>query len=267
MNEIINGIISQWGLVGLVGMAAAWVIYDNFKANKEKEKIIEEKLLDNTSRTHISDSLSSIHDKIDHIEEETQRFRSDMEERIAILEEKFNNKPDKYSEAHKLEMIAKVAPSIHSLLETSMDDINADHMYVALLHNGVNSICGTPFLKFDIVAEKYYPLKNPKDIELSPIYKNEDIMSHNQLFPTLFQNKTILFDIKEGGRLATIDSNLYNRLLTRGVKQAAFGIFRDQHGIPNGFLCAYNFNGIINEKNFQETLSTLGTIYKDITNL
>lgn len=266
MNELINNVLSQWGIVGLVGLAAGWIIYDNFKSNKEREKYIEEKILSNNSQYDINSSLLVLQEKLDKIESNNQLFRQDINKRISEIENKLSH-TEEDSESHKLEMIIKVAPSIHGLLETSIDDIKADHMYVALFHNGVSSIGGIPFMKFDIICEKYFPIKNESDIELSTTYKNEDLVAHNQLFPVLFQNKYVKFDINEKGRLQTIDSNLYHRLLSRGVKEVMFGIFKDKKGIPNGFICAYSFESGMDEESFSDSLITLSTIYKNIMDL
>ena len=89
--------------------------------------------------------------------------------RMDELEAKFDSTHPNFveEEISKLTAIANIAPIIHSVLNSSIADIKADHMLVGLLHNGTHTITGTPFMKFDVVAEKFFPVRNPQDDELS----------------------------------------------------------------------------------------------------
>ena len=269
MQEIFGQIVAQWGLVGVLGIAAGWIIYDSFKKNKEMEHYYREKMDeknelisqmrgDYTPDTGLSTRIDSLIDKYDDLKET-------LTTRMDELEAKFDSTHPNFveEEINKLTAIANIAPIIHSVLNSSIADIKADHMLVGLLHNGTHTITGTPFMKFDIVAEKFFPVRNPQDDELSGIYKDHDLMQHNRLPAVVLQGEARVFDI-DAGELKDIDPYLNSKLVKRGVKYIAFDIFRDANGLPNGFVCVYSFGDRIVIPELEEATNTIGVTYRSI---
>lgn len=265
MNEIINEVIVQWGLTGLLMLAAGYIIWDNYKANKkykkELEKQFQEKLQSAATTSDINSTLTSIQTKIEILDSNHQDFVDSINERLTDIEDKLNGGSD---ENKRLEAIMKISPAIYNLIRSHIEDCGADHIGVALLHNGSYNVCGVPFLKFDIVAEKFFPLRNPQDAELAPLYKNEDIMLHNQLPAAVVQNPRVIFDIDVHCRLEQIDTTLYRKVLARGIKQLVIEEFTDLHNAANGFVFAYTFKEEgINVDEFSSLVNNIQEIYRN----
>ena len=259
MQEIFGQIVAQWGLVGVLGIAAGWIIYDSFKKNKEMEKYYREKM---DEKNELISQMRGDYNPIDSgLSTRLDTILSRMDE----LEAKFDSTHPNFveEEISKLTAIANIAPIIHSVLNSSIADIKADHMLVGLLHNGTHTITGTPFMKFDIVAEKFFPVRNPQDDELSGVYKDHDLMQHNRLPAVVLQGEARVFDI-DAGELKDIDPYLNSKLVKRGVKYIAFDIFRDANGLPNGFVCVYSFGDRIVIPELEEATNTIGVTYRSI---
>jgi hypothetical protein len=258
MQEIFGQIVAQWGLVGVLGIAAGWIIYDSFKKNKEMEKYYREKM---DEKNELISQMRGDYTPDNNLINRMDTILSRMDE----LEAKFDSTHPNFveEEISKLTAIANIAPIIHSVLNSSIADIKADHMLVGLLHNGTHTITGTPFMKFDIVAEKFFPVRNPQDDELSGIYKDHDLMQHNRLPAVVLQGEARVFDI-DAGELKDIDPYLNSKLVKRGVKYIAFDIFRDANGLPNGFVCVYSFGDRIVIPELEEATNTIGVTYRSI---
>lgn len=258
MQEIFGQIVAQWGLVGVLGIAAGWIIYDSFKKNKEMEKYYREKM---DEKNELISQMRGDYTPDNGLSTRLDTILSRMDE----LEAKFDSTHPNFveEEISKLTAIANITPIIHSVLNSSIADIKADHMLVGLLHNGTHTITGTPFMKFDIVAEKFFPVRNPQDDELSGVYKDHDLMQHNRLPAVVLQGEARVFDI-DAGELKDIDPYLNSKLVKRGVKYIAFDIFRDANGLPNGFVCVYSFGDRIVIPELEEATNTIGVTYRSI---
>lgn len=258
MQEIFGQIVAQWGLVGVLGIAAGWIIYDSFKKNKEMEKYYREKM---DEKNELISQMRGDYTPDNGLTSRLDTILSRMDE----LEAKFDSTHPNFveEEINKLTAIANIAPIIHSVLNSSIADIKADHMLVGLLHNGTHTITGTPFMKFDVVAEKFFPVRNPQDDELSGLYKDHDLMQHNRLPAVVLQGEARVFDIP-AGELKDIDPYLNSKLVKRGVKYIAFDIFRDANGLPNGFVCVYSFGDRIVIPELEEATNTIGVTYRSI---
>ena len=263
MNEIINEVIVQWGLTGLFMLAAGYIIWDNYKSNKKAQKIMEERLSNAASNTDVHTTLTTIQNKIEMMDSNHQDFVKTITARLEDIETKIDKADE--DEGKRLEAIMRISPAIYTLLRTHIEGCNADHIGVALLHNGTKSICGVPFLKFDIVAEKFFPVRNPQDAELAPLYKDEDIMLHNQLPAAVVQNPRVAFDLTaEKCPLEHIDTLLYRKMVARGIKHLIIESFTDMHNSPNGFVFAYSFkDSPLDEKEFEDLTKNIQDIYRN----
>lgn len=270
MESLATEIFAQWGLVGIICLGAAYVLWTNFKSNKEREKEIAETLRVNNAKVDLHKALGDIHDSLKAVRDSHQEFKEEVKAKFEHIEEKIDKHHPLHidSEAARLHALSKMGPSIHAVLKTTINNICADHLAIGLLHNGTQSICGTPFMKCDIVAERFYPIHNPQDSELAHRYKDEDLMLHNQLPAAILQNPRVKFEIDEDGNspLEHIDGVLYRACLQHNIRQIAFEVFRDNHGIPNGFLVAYAYAGKdIDMDEFAGTLKAIESIYKEAT--
>lgn len=264
MNEIVNEVILQWGFAGLLTLAAGYIIWDNYRSNAKARKDMEEKIKNASTTTDMQATLTSIQNKIEVIDSNHKDFQATIESRLDEIEDKINNKNT--DEGKRLEAIMKISPAIYTLLRTHVEDVSADHIGVALLHNGTYSVCGVPFLKFDIVAEKFFPIRNPQDAELAPIYKDEDIMLHNQLPASIVQNPRVVFDFEEGKKspLEQLDTMLHRKIIARGIKHIVIEAFTDIHGATNGFVFAYSFKDEkLNIEEFSDLVKNIQEIYRN----
>lgn len=264
MGEILSQIIAQWGIVGILACAAGYIIYDNYKTTKEKQKNLDDQINEHNSRLQINDSLTLVSDRLAIIEDQIKTNRAEIEEEIKMVNDRISYyHPDLNDEMQRMSAVAQMAPAIYSVLETDINQINADHLFVGIFHNGTKSVCGMPFLKFDIVCEKYFPLHNPSDIELANGYKDEDLMRHNLLPSVMFQNKYCEFVLTDDEcQLARVDSIMYNRMVKRNIKKVYLAVFHDKHNdMPHGFVGAYSFDENMDFEAFKSLHHSISAIY------
>lgn len=253
--EAIVGAIAEYGVAGLALAGLAYVLWHEHKKNQEKaekaEEFMKEQLKTKNFRDDTSDSFKLIIDRLDKLEEK--------------LDNHINGEENVDLEAKRLEAIVSVAPAIHTLLHTYIENCQADHVLFATLHNGNQTLCGVPYMKFDVVAEKFYPVRNPQDEEMARIYKNAELIVHDKLPAAVMQNPRVCFDIENDveNHLEQLDSALYHRIIKRGIKHIAFEAIKDVYGRVDGFLCAYSFDKPLDMKSFEEAATTLSSIYKN----
>ena len=260
--EAILNTIAQWGSAGAVLALAVYILWHEHKVNLEKgqkaDEFIKEQLKTTTFRNNTSDSFDVIIDRLDKLEESVKGVTEKLDNHI-------NKEENLDVEANRLEAIVSVAPAIHTLLHSYIDSCNADHVLFATLHNGNQTLCGVPYMKFDVIAEKFYPIRNPQDEEMARVYKNAELIVHDKLPAAVMQNPRVCFDIENdvNNHLEQLDSALYHRIIKRGIKHIAFEAIKDVHGRVDGFLCAYSFDDPLDMKVFAEAANTLNSIYKN----
>ena len=158
------------------------------------------------------------------------------------------------------------APKLHRILKLYRERIGCDHIFMGTFHNGSTSISGIPYCKFDIIAEKFKPGKNNNDLrEYTVIYKNSDILVHDNLPVVISQEDYVYFKINEDGssELEEIDDILYRRCLKYGIKQFAINLLRDENMNPVGFVGCVDFDyDILNFKELNNCAKELEEIYK-----
>jgi hypothetical protein len=138
---------------------------------------------------------------------------------------------------------------------------------VALLHNGTRSITGIPFMKMDVIVEKYDPLKNLSDVDYATSYKDEDLMNHDKMPGVILQNDFIDVTLDEAGmdQMKHLDMLAYRDIQKIGTKRIMFECIRDIRGIAMGFICAYSYTTAdMSLEKFRETAKTLERIYRDV---
>lgn len=248
MNDVLIATLSQWGAAGIVLIAAGYIIYDSWKKNKANEKWFREHMIKTTPcpdhQNQLKNSLDGISDKLNHISQDNQQFREEISNRVNHIEETIQKlHPSKHQhEAIRIQAVTQVAPAINGVLADGLKLCKIDHIALGLLHNGSTTLSGIPYIKMDIVAEKYKPIQNPNDVSIIPLYQSEDIIQHNRLPQCILQSKSVELDIENSAQvLMDMDFILYNRCLQRGIKRIAFIPINDHHGLCNGCLIAYKF--------------------------
>ena len=282
MEQIVGAGVSQligtWGTFGLVFIVMAWYIYNDIKNNKFKKEDtsitndkfeVVDKKIDNLS-IDLSNKYENISTGMHHINERVNNLEDRIETQPDLVYQKFKEADNRKIEMHSalLQGRINVGPKIHNILNAFYDSTNSDHVAVALFHNGTTTLTGIPYYKFDIIAEKF-DLDNENDYEIAPLYKDTDIIRHNLLPLEIIQNTCMQYIIEPDCRLQDIDSILYRRAYGLGAKHLAIGIFRDENGVPAGFLGAVNFkNNEINMKEFNNCIDMLQQTYvEDIEKL
>ena len=282
MDQALVTALTQWGMAGVAIIAAAYVIWNNHKEEQKNKKRYEEKLEElnkkNSTRESMSDlktDISSIIGKIDTLscsQDECRTKLVDMGNRITVVEEKIEKRNSSHSqkEAERLMKLTKLAPTIHSVIQSNMEDMNADHVFVALLHNGTQSLTGIPFMKMDVIVEKFNPLENPNDIEYSTQYTNEEIMRHDKLPAVILHQDFLDIRVNEDGysQMDALDAISAREMRKIGTKRIMFECIRDVDTCVMGFVCAYSYNtDDIHVETFRDMVKMLERLYRDVSSL
>lgn len=289
METVIGEIISDYGSFGILILFAIYIIYEKLKQGDKAKS--SEQFSQNMQgcADHILQQITSVRDdmrvSISSIDEHLKSLKENfnikhelLSKRLINLEDKINNQSDDFIQGikefnvqamteHNERLLHQIelGPKIHRILGRYLDIIECDHIVLGAFHNGVSSLNGIPFAKFDIIAEKFHPSKNTYDVEFAPMYKNIDIFLHNKLPVILIQDEYIHFDIYEDDdqcELDEIDDVLYRRLLGRGINQISLHILKDDKMIPIGFLACikYNRNNMV-ERELKNCATEIEDIY------
>lgn len=269
MDSILNTLLSQYGVPGLILAFLIWQYYQNKQTHKstvskedltvvqdniktdlggrinnvkhyvESEREVLKELIGVTDtkiddlRSHVEDKISNISDKIDSMEERIDEQPINMVEmmqaRAAVMKEEHDKMFDRQIE---------IGSEIHDILNLYRASINSDHIFLGSFHNGTSSLSGIPYYKFDLIAERFSPDKIARDVEFAHMYYNADLMKHGKLPITLIQNTKVHYIIGEDGKseLSEIDDIIYRRMCGRDIKQFALYLLRDKNGKPAGFV-------------------------------
>lgn len=278
MDQFFTAVFTQWGSVGVLLSIAVYIIVDNIK-NRKINKVSEEKLDDiKDSLLKVKSEIPTINTKIEYLEKTIARVDNNLNLKVEKIEELIDKNPQhiineldlrayNLASQHNKQMInqIQIAPQIHEIMGKYIDRIGCDHMFLGWFHNGTSSISGVPFYKFDIVAEKFNPIKNPQDYEFGHMYKDVDILRHNKLPIELIQNKKIYYKIDPDNKsdLFETDDILYRRMVAGHMKQLAINVLQDQSETPIGFIgCICFEEDDIDFKELQNCAYEIIQIYK-----
>ena len=290
MTEVLTEAITQWGMAGLVAVAAGYIIWSNHKdAKKTKEKYedlynermksleekYEEKGRASKNWEDSKNALTDLSNKIDDITctqegchvalTEMGEKIDHLDERVDALDKKVNG--DVVDGATHLQKMTVGAPTIHTLIQNNMEEMKADHVFIALLHNGMMGITGIPFLKMKTVIEKYNPIDNLNDICYADRYNGEEIMIHDKLPGAILQNDLIDITVEDDGTslMDQLDMISAREMRKIGTKRIIIRSIRDAHGIPMGFVVAYSYKTKdMDLELFKETVETIERMYRDV---
>lgn len=248
MDTIISQFIAEWGTLGVVLFAIGWMLWDNRKNNRTKTSQNNETL---TAVKGLGGKIDNLQDKINLVDQKVEDFKDQVDAKIEILEDKvdqvpsnhimqLNDRDDKKQQAHmkQLDDLMKLGPKLHRIIQTANINIGGDHIFVGSFHNGNSSLAGIPYYKFDIIAERFSPIKVQCDCEFAHMYKDSDILRFDMLPSLLEQQNIIHFKVPAEGdiELANFDDIIWRRMRGRGIRQIALRITRDSKGKPSGFV-------------------------------
>lgn len=260
MGSVFVELISQFGLLGLLLAGVIYLIVDGLKT--KKKNLVSSKKLDESIgklEGHVDKKIDDVNTRIDLVNEKVDTQYDLLNKRIdagpGVFMEKMEEKKEKDDKEHFDKILEQFsqAPKLHRILKLYRERIGCDHIFMGTFHNGSTSISGIPYCKFDIIAEKFKPGKNNADLrEYTVVYKNSDILVHDNLPLVISQEDYVYFKIKEDGssELEEIDDILYRRCIKYGIKQFAVNLLRDENMNPVGFVGCVDFD--YDQLNFQE---------------
>lgn len=273
MDSIISQFISEWGTLGVVLFAIGWMAWDNWKSNKTKNSQKNETL---TAVNGIGDKIEKLNDKIDLVDKKVDKVKIQFDTKIEKLEDKVDSVPDdnikklddrddKKQKAHlkQLDDLMKLGPKLHRIIQTANINIGADHIFVGSFHNGNSNLAGIPYYKFDIIAERFSPVKVHHDCEFAHMYKDSDILRFDMLPSLLEQQGMVHFKVPQEGDvdMSNYDDIIWRRMRGRRICQIALRLTRDSKGTPSGFVGVVKYD--MNELKL-EFLETCGRDLEDI---
>lgn len=263
MGNVVVELISQFGILGLLLAGVIYLIVDGLKT-KKKNLVSSNKLDESIDKlkghmdNKIDDVKESLNQRIDLVNDKVDTQYDLLNKRIDAGPDMFINKISERKkeddDIHRIKLIEQFsqAPKLHRILKLYRERINCDHIFLGTFHNGATSINSIPYCKFDIIAEKFKPGHNNDLREYTTIYKNSDILVHDNLPMILSQEEYVYFKIQQDGssELEEIDDILYRRCVKNGVKQIAINLLHDDNMNPIGFVGCVDFD--YNKLNFQE---------------
>lgn len=292
MEVLLNSLLAQYGLPGIIIGLLVWQQWQNSKSQKStvsKEDLktglnniqtIVEGQIDNM-QSYIQSEREVLKEMIDLNGSKLEMWKEYMDTKFEMIEDNIENQPGYIIESinnrdaeikaehdKMMERQLMQGPSINDVLEQYRKLANLDHIFLGSFHNGTSSISGIPYYKFDILAEKYSPTNVERDVDFAHMYLNADLMKHDKLPIILIQTGHVHYTIDENGKseLSKIDDIIYRRMVGRDIKQFTVYLLRDAKGCPMGFVGGVRYD--YDEINFNELNNcarSLEDIYKFIS--
>lgn len=292
MEQVISELIAQWGTFGLIVVLVGFIIYDYIKKNTGKKDcnvasssttgcLKGDLVLDrlNDIKDSINIKIDGVSANIDAINTKVECLEDKFDTRIHSLEKEVNKIPSlniqkleenamvkKQAHSKQMDDVLKLGPKLYDILDDYIPKINCTHIFIGSFHNGMESITGIPYYKFDLVVERFnINDHDERDHEFAPVYKDADLLRYGKLPLALVQNKTLHFTIDDdnNSELFNLDDIIVRRMIGMGIKQIALQLLCDSANRPSGFLgCVkYDNNEMINIKELQRCAYELENIY------
>lgn len=254
MNELVSQFITEWGTFGAVLLGIGYLIYDNWKTNKTRKSNKDETF---SIVKSLDGKLDNLNDRIDIIDTKVDDFKTQVNTRFKLMDDKIVELPNaqiskmesdnankKQVHLKQLDDLMKLGPKLHRIIQSTNNTVGSDHIFVGSFHNGNSNLTGIPYYKFDIIAERFSPIKVARDTEFAHMYKDADILRFDTLPTLLEQHGTVHFEVPEEGEvgLAEFDDIIWRRMRGRGIRQIALCLTRDSKGTPSGFVGVVKYN-------------------------
>lgn len=254
MNELVSQFITEWGTFGAVLLGIGYLIYDNWKTNKTRKSNKDETV---SIVKSLDGKLDNLNDRIDIIDTKVDDFKVQVHTRFELMDDKIAELPNtqiskmesnvenkKQVHLKQMDDLMKLGPKLHRIIQSTNNAVGSDHIFVGSFHNGNSNLTGIPYYKFDIIAERFSPVKISYDTEFAHMYKDADILRFDTLPTLLEQHGIVHFEVPEEGEvgLAEFDDIIWRRMRGRGIRQIALCLTRDSKGTPSGFVGVVKYN-------------------------
>lgn len=237
MENIINTIIQQYGLYGLLIIMLAMVSY----------------MIWGDRKNNWGSKMDTISDRIESMGSRLELTESKLTNRIEKIEEKIINSHRLAKEnetfltkVQTTDVILKgIGGKLSKILREYCKNINCDHIFMGMFHNGTTDLRGLHYCKFDVLLDEYRdPLKlHPNDTDFQPYYKDENVMAYGDLPYTMTHLDAAILKIDDpNNTLFELSDTLYRRCKSRDVKQIGFACVRDKDGYMSGFIGCISYN-------------------------
>lgn len=254
MDVIISEIISQWGPMGLMVGLIFYMVYTNYKTDKNHKdnnnksdeviKLIEEKI------DNLCETIELVDNKVDLIQKELKQDIKNIDDKVDNLPARHIEEIKDHQESIKtihqkqIEDLFRLGPQLHKIMQDYVEKTNSDHIFVGSFHNGNSSLSGIPYYKFDIIAERFCKDKVECDCEFAHMYKDSDILRYDTLPIMLTQQDILYFKVPESGEvtMSKYDDIIWRRMRGRGIRQISLKLLRDIKGKASGFVGCVKFN-------------------------
>lgn len=258
MDLIISEIIKEWGLFGAVFLGLIYLIWDNWRTNKNRKNnfsITNENI--KNMQENMSERIEIVNQKINVVDEKVACMDINIHREIDVLRGRVDNLPmdnlnainqhriqEEGDHLKQIEDLMLLGGQIHQTMKEYTKLIGSDHTFIGSFHNGNSNLSGIPFCKFDIISECFCEQKIKHDHEFAFVYKDSDILRYGGLFQHLLQNDTIQFYIpKEGDtEMSKYEDIIWRRMKGLGIRRIAIKLLRDPEGVPSGFLGCVKYN-------------------------
>lgn len=276
MNELISQFITEWGTFGAVLLGIGYLIYDNWKTNKTRKSNKDETV---SIVKSLDGKLDNLNDRIDIIDTKVDDFKAQVNTRFKLMDDKIVELPNaqiskmesdnankKQVHLKQMDDLMKLGPKLHRIIQSTNNTVGSDHIFVGSFHNGNSNLTGIPYYKFDIIAERFSPIKVARDTEFAHMYKDADILRFDTLPTLLEQHGTVHFEVPAEGEvgLAEFDDIIWRRMRGRGIRQIALCLTRDSKGTPSGFVGVVKYNmDKLNLEYLEQCARELEDIYKE----
>lgn len=250
MEQIALTIIEKYGIYGMIILGLAWLIFDRLQTKKQIKSTSQ-----NINNKKENESIQKYISNIESINLSLQK----IELRVSELENKFSNKNEFLNLIEQLNL----SPKINNYLNDLLVNGNMNHTFFCSLHNHIDNVQGIPYYKFTCLCEKFHPLINQDDIELTTFWKDVNIFTHGQLPLLLYQESIIYFNQNNINNLDTIDDSMYRLVKRYNIKEIIFCALMDSNNNLFGFFGGYSF--LTNESSID--LNQVNLIKEKITNI
>lgn len=229
MENIINTILSQYGVCGLLIITFVAMIYLIIcdRKNNWGNKI-----------DLINDKLESMDSKIEWVEEKMSDKISVMEEKIISTHISIRQEEKKEAKKQTINVMGTgQGGQLSRVLRSYCCEIGCDHIFMGLFHNGTTDLRGLHYCKFDVIIDEFSdPLKlHCNDIDFQPLYKDENVIAYGDLPYMMVHVGSTIFDLEQND-LFELSDTLYRRCKSRDVKKLGLACLYDDDECTIGFV-------------------------------
>ena len=259
VENIINTILQQYGIYGLLIITLAMIIYMIWGDRKNNWGV----------------KIDTIADRVESVGSRLELTESKLANRIENIEQKLvsshmiaKENENYLTKVQTTNVISKgYGGKLSKVLREYCSKINCDHICMGVFHNGTTDLRGIHYCKFDVLIDEYKnPLKlHPNDTDFQPYYKDENVMAYGDLPYNMTHVDAAVLNVDDPDHtLFELSDTLYRRCKSRDVKQIGFACVRDKEGYIAGFVgCVSYTDSPVNTELFKMCAKEIENIYNN----